>query len=170
MEVKMQRLTTRALLFVILSFAGLTTVSPETDSGQQEKTFTIGLGEQTLSYHPWHAHTSTDIQILTALYEGLVTYHPLTLETLPGCAYKWEISEDKTIYKFYLREDARYSNGDAVTAEHFRDSFLQILRPEEGAEYSVYLDVIKGATAFRNGKSTDPAGDRKSTRLNSSHT
>ena len=127
----------------------------------KEKAFYIGLGDRQFNFNPHHAHTATDVQILTALYEGLLSYHPLTLEPLPAAAYRWEISSDKTVYTFSIRENARYSNGDPVLAEHFRDSFINVLNPKEGAEFSVYLDIIKGAAAFRNGKSRDPE-DRKS--------
>jgi len=66
------------------------------------------------------------------------------------------ISDDNTVYTFFIRENARYSNGDPVTADDFRDTLLAILDPKEGAEYSVYINVIKGAKAFRDGTVKGP--------------
>jgi oligopeptide transport system substrate-binding protein len=146
-------------LVLLLALAGCVALAGPL-SAQDENagpSFVIGLSEQDLTFNPLHAHTSTDVEILTALYEGLVSYQPLTLETLPAVAESWDISDDKTVYTFHLRENAKYSNGDPITAAQFRDTLLQALNPKEGAEYSVYLDVIKGAAAFRQGKTTDPA-------------
>jgi oligopeptide transport system substrate-binding protein len=147
-----------AIISVTLWLFAITPLFPD-DKGApdaKEKAFFIGMGDREFNFNPHHAHTATDVQILTALYEGLLSYHPLTLEPLPAVAYRWEISPDKTVYTFFLRENAFYSNGDPVLAEHFRDSFIRVLNPQEGAEFSVYLDVIKGAAAFRNGKNKDP--------------
>ncbi|HEQ71668.1 MAG TPA: peptide ABC transporter substrate-binding protein [Spirochaetia bacterium] len=152
----MLRQSIKLLFFLFCVWLLTTGVTAWQGPPRPERTFTIGLASQDLSFDPLHAHTSTEIQILTALYEGLVTYHPLTLETLPGMAYRWDISDDKTVYTFHIRENARYSNGDPVTAAQFRDTFLRILDPKEKAEYSVYLDVIKGARAFREGRITSP--------------
>ena len=143
------------LLTVAGFFAGSGAVFAQNDD--QGKTFVIGLNDQDLSFNPLHAHTSTDVEILTALYEGLVSYHPFTLEAVPAVAASWDVSDDKTVYTFHLRDNARYSNGDPITAAQFRDTFLQVLNPKEAAEYAVYLDVIKGAAAYRQGKTKDPS-------------
>lgn len=118
--------------------------------------FTASFGKTNISYNPLHSFTATEAQIYSALFEGLVSYHPLTMEPLPGTAYKWEISEDKRIYSFYLRENAKYWNGDPVTAYDFRNSWLKLLAPEEKSEYSFLLDVIKNARAYRTGKLQQP--------------
>jgi oligopeptide transport system substrate-binding protein len=148
----------RALFFVTACFTVfLCAAAPLFPDGEAKaRDFYIGLSDQDLTFNPLHAHTSTDVQILTALFEGLVSYHPLTLEALPAAASRWDISDDKTVYTFSIRENARYSNGEPITAEHFRDTLLAVLNPKEEAEYSVYLDVIKGAAAFRQGKTKDP--------------
>ena len=158
----MRRRTAFFLTFVLLLLMPFA-VSPlwaQADKGEtapKEKAFYIGLSDREFNFNPHHAHTATDVQILTALYEGLLSYHPLTLEPLPAAAYRWEISPDKTVYTFHLRENGRYSNGDPVLAQHFQDSLITVLNPKEDAEFSVYLDVIKGAAAYRNGKNKDPA-------------
>jgi oligopeptide transport system substrate-binding protein len=146
-----------AIITLILATCFSLTAALFAQDAAPERTFVIGLNDQDLSFNPLHAHTSTDAQLLTALFEGLVAFHPLTLDAIPAAALRWDISDDKTVYTFYLRDNGRYSNGDPVTAAHFRDTLLQVLDPAEAAEYSVYLDVIKGAAAFRQGKTKDPA-------------
>jgi oligopeptide transport system substrate-binding protein len=118
--------------------------------------FVIGLASQEITLNPIHVHKSSEIQILTGLYEGLMTYHPITLEPTPAAAERWTLSDDKLTYTFYIRENAYFSNGDPVRAQDFRDTLLLLLNPAQKAEYSVYLDVIKGAENYRKGISKDP--------------
>ncbi len=120
-----------------------------------------------LSFDPARAYTSLEAQVYTAIYEGLVTYHPLTLEPVPGAARRWEVSDDGRFYRFYLREEGRFSNGDPVTAKVFYDSWFRVLDPKSGAEYSTFFDVIKGARAFRTGQTADP--EQVGIRVISSH-
>ncbi|MCZ6573622.1 MAG: ABC transporter substrate-binding protein, partial [Planctomycetota bacterium] len=54
-----------------------------------------------------------------ALYEGLTSHDPETLEPRPGVAERWELSEDGKVYTFKIRRDAKWSNGDPITAEDF---------------------------------------------------
>jgi len=110
-----------------------------------------------ISLDPIHTFTSTEAQVYTALYEGLVTYHPFTLEPLPGIADRWTISQDRMTYTFHIRENAVYSNGEPVLAEHLRDSWLTLIDPEEKAEYGSSIDMIKNARAYRTGEIEDRA-------------
>jgi len=104
---------------------------------------------------PLHAFTSTEAQLFTALSEGLVSYHPETLDPVPGVARSWHVSEDGRRYRFLLRDNARFSDGTQVIAEDFRASWLRILNPGEQAEYSVLFDVIEGVADYRSGANTD---------------
>ena len=59
-------------------------------------------------------HIATGVpehHIISALMEGLVYKDKETLEPRPGVAKAWDISEDGRVYTFYLRENARWSNG-----------------------------------------------------------
>lgn len=123
---------------------------------QEGPTFTTSFGKTDISFNPLHSYTATEAQIYSAVFEGLVTYHPLTMEPMPGAAYTWEISDDKRIYTFHLRQDGKYWNGDPVTAYDFRNSWLKLLAPEEKSEYSFLLDVIKNAKAYRTGQLEKP--------------
>src|SRR5687768_14649851 len=58
-------------------------------------------------------------RIAWALFEGLTRPRPQDNRAEPGVAYRWDLSEDGRVYTFHLREDARWSNGDAVTAKDF---------------------------------------------------
>ena len=118
--------------------------------------FVVALPAGPLELNPILSYTATEAQLFTALFEGLVTYHPLDLEPVPAVAERWEVSPDGRTYTFYLRPNARYWNGDLVVAEHFRDSWLKLIAPETRAAYNFLFDVIAGAREYRTGVSTDP--------------
>ena len=66
------------------------------------------------------SYFASEAQIFTAIYEGLFSYHPLSLEPVPAMAERWVLSDDKMQWTFTLRRSARFWNGDLVRAEDFR--------------------------------------------------
>ncbi len=124
--------------------------------GTEEKVFVYCISPPAVNLDPLHTFTSTEAQVYTALYEGLVSYNPFTLQPTPGIAERWKKSEDDTVYHFYIRENALYSNGDPVLAEHVRDTLLRLIDPEEDAEYADLLDVVKNVEKYRSGEIDDP--------------
>ena len=117
----------------------------------REDMLSLYLGSGIIQLDPHKAVNTTEAQLFTGLYEGLVSYHPSTMKPLPGLAAWWKLSDDKLTWTFYIREEARYSNGDRVTADHIRASWLKCLSPDGGSYFSSLLDIIKGAQAYRNG-------------------
>lgn len=127
----------------------------EKEASEEPAIFSYCITPPEISLDPIHTFTSTEAQVYTALYEGLVTYHPFTLEPLPGIADRWTISEDRLTYTFHIRDNAVYSNGEPVLAEHLRNTWLTLIDPEEQAEYGSSIDMVKNAAAFRTGRITD---------------
>lgn len=103
------------------------------------------------------SYFASEAQIFTAIYEGLFSYHPLTLEPVPALAERWELSDDKLQWTFTIRRNARYWNGDPVTAEDFRAAWISLLDPNRDSPYSSLFDVIEGARDYRNGIEKDPS-------------
>jgi oligopeptide transport system substrate-binding protein len=108
-----------------------------------------------IEYDPHQAYTSTEAQLLISIYEGLVSYHPSTMEPVPGVASSWKQSSDRKTYTFTLREDARYFNGDQVTAAHFIETYKRFLSPSTRAPYASLFDIVEGAKDFRAGRERD---------------
>ncbi len=138
-------------LICALSFAGLG-FAEET----KDREFVTAFLPSEIHLNPLNSFSSTEAQIYTAIYEGLVTYNPASLDPTPGVARTWEVSEDGRTYTFRLRENAKYWNGDPVTAQDFKNSWLKFLDPASKAEYSFLYDVIEGARDYRTGKNDDP--------------
>lgn len=101
------------------------------------------------------SYFASEAQIFTALYEGLFSYHPLSLEPVPALAEKWELSADKKQWTFTIRRNARYWNGDPVRSRDFRAAWLSVLEPGRDSPYSSLFDVIEGARDYRNGIEKD---------------
>lgn len=82
--------------------------------------------------------------------DPLVTYTPDGLFTA-ATAEKWEISDDLLTYTFWIRDDAKWSDGSSVTSMDYKNTMMRALLPENGAWYVDFLFPIKGATEAFNG-------------------
>jgi peptide/nickel transport system substrate-binding protein/oligopeptide transport system substrate-binding protein len=103
------------------------------------------------------SYLASEAQLFTAIYEGLFSYHPLTLEPVPAAASRWETSEDKKQWTFTIRESAGFQNGDPLRAADFRSAWLSLLEPSRDSPYSSLFDIIEGARDYRLGKGTAEA-------------
>lgn len=93
--------------------------------------------------------------ILNAVQEGLVRIENNGKgdEIVPAGAEKWEASEDGLTWTFHLRK-MNWSDGEAVVAKHYVDSFQRILNPDNGFAYGFLAYDIEGAEEYNTGKGT----------------
>ncbi len=108
-----------------------------------------GAEPQTLDPHKAEGVPSSNIQ--RDLYEGLVGEAP-NGDLIPGAAQRWEVSEDGTVYTFHLRPQARWSNGDPVTAHDFVYGLRRSADPATLSKYSQILSSIQNAEAVIAGE------------------
>jgi len=94
---------------------------------EQHFTFNNGTDPETLDPHLMTG--LPEMRLAEALFEGLVTYDPSDLTPRPGVAESWDVSDGGLIYTFHLREDAKWSDGKAVTAHDFLSSWKRSLNP-----------------------------------------
>ena len=125
------------------------------EQGNIDGVLHFGNGAEVQTLDPHLATAVNDNYIISSLFEGLVSRNPQTLEIIPGVAERWEISEDRLTYTFYLRRNALWSNGDPVTAEDFRWSAQRMLDPILANPYEEIFNIIKNASAWRNGDIED---------------
>jgi oligopeptide transport system substrate-binding protein len=120
-----------------------------------EKILRVGNGAEPQDLDPQATAGVPEHKIQATLFEGLVT-DPLDGKGVaPGVAESWDISPDKRTYTFHLRADAKWSNGEPVTARDFLGSFERILNPAFAAEYASMLYPLAGAQDYNTGKLTD---------------
>lgn len=146
-----------------LLLVGLTTLvltgcgSRETaiDSGNRTQTLHFGNLSEPTDLDPHVINSLQDFNIVLALFEGLTSYHPQDVSAVPGAATHWEASDDAQTWTFHLREDAKWSNGDPLTARDFAYAYQRMLSPKMASEYAYMLFPIKGAEEYLSGKTTD---------------
>ncbi len=147
-----------ALIGIVFSFLLLTACShreTNVEQGNREQVLHRGQGPALADLDPHLATGTADYNVLSALFEGLVGEHPKDLSPVPGVAEHWKVSPDGITYVFHLRNDARWSNGDPLTARDFVDSWRRVLTPRLGADYANLLYIIAGAEAYHRGASDD---------------
>jgi oligopeptide transport system substrate-binding protein len=98
------------------------------------------------TFDPAFAAAAPDTDAVRALFEGLTDYDPQTLAPVPAVAKRWESSADSRVWTFYLREDAKWSNGENVTAADFVRSWQRTLKIGPLAPHTELLSNIEGAT------------------------
>nr|WP_086938026.1 ABC transporter substrate-binding protein [Thaumasiovibrio occultus] len=96
-----------------------------------------GNGTEVASIDPHKTEGVPESNVIRDLLEGLVNQDEHGA-TIPGVAKSWE-TEDNQTYIFHLREEARWSNGDPVTAHDFVYSFKRAVDPATASPYSWYL-------------------------------
>ena len=70
--------------------------------------------------------------LIRALFEGLAVKNPITIEPEPGVAQRWEFSDEGKVITFFLNPEARWSNGEQMTAGDYVWSWNRALHPETG--------------------------------------
>ncbi len=93
---------------------------------------------------------SMDLRGARVLFEGLVANDQFTwgFDIKPGVAERWELSDDALTYTFHLRENARWSNGEPLTAHDFVFSWRRALLPDLAADYVALFQLIEGSVEF----------------------
>ncbi len=101
------------------------------------------------------ARNANEFQVLTEVQEGL--FRTFTDENgiekieNAGCT-GYDVSDDNLTYTFHLREDSKWSDGVAVTADNYVDSWKRLLVPDNAFPYAFLATGIAGAEAFYNGE------------------
>src|SRR5258708_29401070 len=125
------------------------------DEGIRSQTLHFNNGGEPRDFDPQTNSLPSDINIIRALMEGLVEIDPIDCHPVPGVAESWETSADGLTWTFHLRNNARWSNGDAVTASDFAYAYHRVLSPALGAEYREQFFCLKNAEAFTRGTLND---------------
>jgi oligopeptide transport system substrate-binding protein len=125
------------------------------EAGIRTQTLHIGNGWEPRDLDPHIINNVADFNIVFALMEGLTSSDPKDGHPVPGVAERWEPAPDGLTWTFHLRKDARWSNGDPVTAGDFLYGFRRVLSPALGAEYATFLFFLANADEFNAGTLKD---------------
>ncbi len=124
-------------------------IAQETPEEEKEMVLYWNLGADSRTFDPQLNSAVDGGHVINNTFEGLMREVDGKLE--PAMAERYEISEDKLTYTFYLR-DAKWSNGEPVTAHDFEYSWKRALDPEVASEYAFQLFYVKGGQEYFNGE------------------
>ncbi|MBB6729666.1 peptide ABC transporter substrate-binding protein [Cohnella zeiphila] len=118
-------------------------------ASSHEQVFNMNLTSEPPTLDPALAQDSVSFTVLTGLYEGL-TRKDADGKVIPGMAESWDVSDDMKTYTFHLRKDAKWSNGDPVTAHDFEYAWKRVLDPDmnPASPYAYQLYYIKNAQNY----------------------
>ena len=151
----LQSVALLALTGLILTLSSCGDYQSNVESGNREGTLHWGNGTEPQSLDPHIATGVPEHHIISSLMEGLVYKDGETLEPRPGVAKSWDISADGRVYTFYLRQDARWSNGDLHNAHDYVWSWWRALQPALGNLYAYMYFPIANAKAYYDGEISD---------------
>jgi len=115
-------------------------------SGQQRADFAFINRGDNKCLDPNGMSWMQDIRIAYGLWEGLYTLDAKTLEPVLGCADSATTDPTRTIWTIHIRPDARWTNGDPVTAQDFLFGWRRFL--ETPGEYTYLHFYIRGAKQY----------------------
>ncbi|MEX3938934.1 peptide ABC transporter substrate-binding protein [Paraburkholderia sp. BR10937] len=141
-----------ALSALVLAFsptAFAVTVPPGVSLAATQE-ITRQVPAETESLDPAHIESWTGDTIALDLFEGL-TRIDAAGAIVPGVAQSWTRTAPDT-WVFRLRHDARWSNGQPVTAADFIYSWQRVIDPKTGSKYTILVEFVKNAKSILAGK------------------
>ncbi|WP_239256018.1 peptide ABC transporter substrate-binding protein [Listeria ilorinensis] len=128
--------------------------SSSKDSGKPSGEQVLNLAESALipSADSSKADDQVGLNVLNQTNEGLYALDKDGIPAIAGAAEEPKISDDKTVYTFKLREDAKWSNGDPVTANDYVFAWRRAVDPATTATYSYLFDAIKNGSEIVAGE------------------
>jgi oligopeptide transport system substrate-binding protein len=145
-----------ALLMVAALLAPMAILPARAQDSAEPKVLRVHHPTYPDDFDPQKSSFSNEIDILSLAYEGL-TKLDQNQQTVPAAAESWEFNEDATSITFNLREGLTWSDGEPLTAEHFRYAIQRTCDPNTAGEYQSLLFEIVGCADFAALVGDDPA-------------
>lgn len=145
-------LLTAALAGTMLAGCSTPSTSDDSDggaSGDGEKVFRYSNTAEPTTLDPSKINSIPDNTIMHGCTESLV--RNTAGEISEGIAEEWEVSEDGLTYTFHLRDDAKWSDGEPITADDFVYSWQRLMDPETASIYAFIGECIKNGAAVEAG-------------------
>ncbi|MFC4075668.1 peptide ABC transporter substrate-binding protein [Salinithrix halophila] len=147
-----KRWTSWIAIGLVLSMAFLAACGSDAGKGaSDEQVLTAGMVvSEPPNLDPAKTEDSQSGLIARHVMEGLANMDKEG-EPTPGIAEKWDVSKDGKKITFHLR-DAKWSNGDPVTAGDFEYAWKRVLNPDTGSTYAYQLFYLKNGEKYNKGK------------------
>lgn len=137
--------------------SGATTAAPTTAPASQDKPLIIPVGADVDTMFPDYSQTAFGGDLSALAYSSLTTVG-LDAKIIPDLAKSWDISTDQLTWTFHLRKDAKWQDGQPVTAADVKFSYE--LRADPTYTGGMYSNItsIAGAIDKHDGKATEISG------------
>jgi oligopeptide transport system substrate-binding protein len=139
-------LATTAASVLVLSGAAFAEshamTGPNGEALAETQEFTYRVLDEHSSLDPGIVEDVTGSEVVRDLFEGLYNDSKSGDTLEPGVALSHEVSEDGLTYTFTLREEAKWSNGDPVTAGDFVYAWRRAASPELASPYAWYMSLM----------------------------
>ncbi|GGE32058.1 dipeptide-binding protein DppE [Pullulanibacillus camelliae] len=146
-------------LLLALSLVGCSTTQSsssgssdgKTKASSGKKVLHLNNGNEPTSFDPAQGFDAVSWNALNNIMEGL-TRLGKDNKAAPAMAESWDVSKDGKTYTFHIRQHAKWTNGDPVTANDFVYAWKRLLDPKTASPAAFLGDPIAGATAYNSGK------------------
>ena len=141
-------------LAISSALVGCSSSSNEGSNEAKGVELNINIGPEPATIDPAKNSAVDGATLINHAFEGLMKLDSEG-QIVEGQASKYEVNEDETVYTFTLRDDAKWSDGKAVTAEDFVYSWQRLVDPKTGADYSYMIDMVQNANEIMAGEEKD---------------
>lgn len=121
-------------------------------AGKDPRTFYVNNVSEPEYLDPGKCNDTLSGALIAQLFEGLTGYDPRDGHPVQGVAVGWDRSDDNRLFRFHLRDDARWSDGVKVTAHDFEYAWRRVLRPSTASKSVANLYTLKNGELFSQGK------------------
>ncbi|MEO5730741.1 MAG: peptide ABC transporter substrate-binding protein, partial [Byssovorax sp.] len=156
-----QGLQTKLAAGALVAVLGLSACSNEETSpyfgttlrrAKDPRTFYVNNVSEPEYLDPGKCNDTLSGALIAQLFEGLTGYDPRDGHPVQGVAERWDRSDDNRLFRFHLRDDARWSDGVKVTARDFEYAWKRVLRPSTASKSVPNLYALKNGEPFSQGK------------------
>ena len=146
-------IVTGLVAFVVLNPTGTATVA---EALAKDQTLSFPIAQDVTDFDPAQISTPADVDVLRNVFSGLYKFDQ-QLNEVPDLAVGMpSVSADGLTYTFRLRHDARFSNGDPITADDFIYSWYRAAAKQ--GEYEDLFQAVAGYSQVAQGRATSLSG------------
>ncbi len=119
---------------------------------------TIAWNTSPPNLNPLNAVSLPQWDSFAAMYSTLCMSDPVNQTFAPDLAESWDIAADGTSYTFHLRSNAKWHDGQPLTAADVEYTYTMALHPDTASNLAGQFSAIKGAADFTAGKASSVPG------------
>lgn len=147
-----------SILLILFIAVELSSCKSAPKKKEQKQSITYNLINEPQSLDPAFNYSLAGNNVIQNIFEGLTRLNDKN-KIEGAVAEKWNATENNSNYTFFIRKNAKWSDGKPVTAYDFEDQWKRILDKASGSRYAYKLYCLKNGEDYNKGKvSADKVG------------